>query len=43
MIRYRRHALFEASAKQLRALQERRLEEFDLVALILDGKTFAAE
>lgn len=32
-----------ASAKQLQALQERRLEGYDLVALVLDGKTFAAD
>ena len=32
-----------ASAKQLRTLQERRLDKYDLVALILDGKTFAAD
>ena len=32
-----------ASAKQLRALCERRLDAYDLVALILDGKTFAAD
>ena len=32
-----------ASAKQLQALQERRLENYDLVALILDGKTFAED
>ncbi|RPJ79270.1 MAG: IS256 family transposase [Acidobacteria bacterium] len=32
-----------ASAKQLQALQERRLEGYDLVALLLDGKTFAAD
>lgn len=32
-----------ASAKQLQALQERRLEGYDLVALILDGKTFAED
>jgi len=31
------------SAKQLQALQERRLEGYDCVALILDGKTFAAD
>lgn len=30
-----------ASARQLRALQERRLESYDLIALLLDGKTFA--
>ena len=32
-----------ASAKQLQALQERRLDAYDRVALVLDGKTFAAE
>lgn len=32
-----------ASAKQLQALQERRLGEADLVALVLDGKTFAED
>ncbi len=32
-----------ASAKQLQTLQERRLDEYDVVALILDGKTFAAD
>jgi transposase-like protein len=32
-----------ASAKQLQALQERRLDEYDFVALLLDGKTFAAD
>lgn len=32
-----------ASAKQLRALQERRLERYDFVALVLDGKTFAED
>ena len=32
-----------ASAKQLQALQERRLDNYDLVALLLDGKTFAAD
>jgi len=31
----------QASAKQLRALQERDLRELDLVAVFLDGKTFA--
>ncbi len=30
-----------ASAQRLRALQERRLEAYDVVALVLDGKTFA--
>ncbi|MGH7405356.1 MAG: IS256 family transposase [Candidatus Methylomirabilales bacterium] len=32
-----------ASAKKLQALQERRLEGYDLVALLLDGKTFAED
>jgi putative transposase len=32
-----------ASAKQLQALQERRLEGHDFVALVLDGKTFAED
>jgi transposase-like protein len=32
-----------ASAKQLQALQERRLDGYDVVALLLDGKTFAAD
>jgi putative transposase len=32
-----------ASAKQLQALQERRLDAYDVVALILDGKTCAAD
>lgn len=32
-----------ASAQQLQALQERRLEDYDVVALVLDGKTFAAD
>lgn len=32
-----------ASAQQLQALQERRLAGYDLVALVLDGKTFAAD
>jgi len=32
-----------ASAKQLQALQERRLDDYDLVALLLDGKTFATD
>src|SRR5574337_957065 len=32
-----------ASARQLQALQERRLESYDVVALILDGKTFAED
>jgi transposase-like protein len=30
-----------ATARKLQALQERRLDQYDLVALILDGKTFA--
>ncbi len=30
-----------ASARKLRALQERRLEQYEFVALVLDGKTFA--
>ncbi len=32
-----------ASAKQLQALQERRLDRYDCVALVLDGKTFAED
>jgi transposase-like protein len=32
-----------ASAKQLQALQARRLDAYDVVALLLDGKTFAAD
>lgn len=32
-----------ASAQQLQALQERRLDGYDFVALLLDGKTFAAD
>jgi transposase-like protein len=32
-----------ASARKLRELAERRLEHYDLVALFLDGKTFAAD
>lgn len=32
-----------ASAKQLQALHERRLDGYDVVALLLDGKTFAAD
>ena len=32
-----------ASATQLQALQERRLDSYDVVALLLDGKTFAAD
>ncbi len=31
------------SARQLQALQQRRLDGYDLVALILDGKTFAED
>lgn len=31
------------SARKLRAFLERRLEPYDLVALVLDGKTFAAD
>jgi len=34
-------AFTQASAKQLKALQERDLSELDLVAVFLDGKTFA--
>lgn len=34
-------AFVQASAKQLKALQERDLSELDLVAIFLDGKTFA--
>ncbi len=34
-------AFTQASAKQLQALQERDLSELDLVAVFLDGKTFA--
>lgn len=30
-----------ATARRLQALQERRLDQYDLVALVLDGKTFA--
>jgi len=30
-----------ATARKLQALQERRLDQYDLVALLLDGKTFA--
>ena len=33
----------KASAAKLQALSERRLEAYDLVALFLDGKTFAAD
>jgi len=32
-----------ASARKLRAFPERRLEQYDIVALVLDGKTFAAD
>jgi transposase-like protein len=32
-----------ASAKQLQALQARPLEDYDVVVLLLDGKTFAAD
>ncbi len=32
-----------ASARQLRALGERRLDRYDLVAVLLDGKTFAED
>ena len=32
-----------ASARQLQALSERRLDGYDLVALLLDGKTFAED
>ena len=32
-----------ASARKLRAFLERRLERYDLVALVLDGKTFAED
>lgn len=32
-----------ASARQLQALQERRLDRYDVVTLILDGKTFAED
>jgi len=32
-----------ASATQLQALQERRLKPYDVVALVLDGKTFAED
>ncbi len=34
-------SLTQASAKQLKAFQDRDLSELDLVALFLDGKTFA--
>jgi transposase-like protein len=37
----RRH--IRATARQLAALQERRLERYDVVALVLDGKRFAAD
>ncbi len=32
-----------ATARKLAALQERRLDGYDIVALVLDGKTFAAD
>ena len=32
-----------ASARKLRELSDRRLESYDLVALMLDGKTFAED
>lgn len=32
-----------ASARKLRAFLERRLDQYDIVALVLDGKTFAAD
>lgn len=32
-----------ASARKLQAFLERRLEQYDIVALVLDGKTFAAD
>jgi transposase-like protein len=32
-----------ASATQLQALQERRLDAYDVIALVLDGKTFAED
>jgi hypothetical protein len=32
-----------ASARKLRELMERRLDGYDLVALLLDGKTFAED
>lgn len=32
-----------SSVRQLRALQERRLEDYEFVALVLDGKAFAAD
>ena len=34
---------YRASATQRQALQERRLEAYDVVALVLDGKTFATD
>ena len=33
----------QASAQRLRTFQERRLDAYDLVAVVLDGKTFAAD
>lgn len=35
--------LIRASARKLQAFRARRLEGYDLVALVLDGKTFAAD
>jgi len=35
--------LLQASARQLQALQERDLRAYDVVALVLDGKTFAQD
>jgi len=35
--------VLRVSAQQFRALQARRLDPFDLVALLLDGKTFAED
>jgi transposase-like protein len=35
--------LLQASARQLQALQERDLSAYDVVALVLDGKTFAQD
>ena len=35
--------VIRASATQRQALQERRLEAYDVVALVLDGKTFATD
>lgn len=32
-----------ASSKQLKALQERKLSGYDIIALVLDGKTFSAD